>query len=72
MDAPNPAPLTPAHLLGMYRHQEPGYRPLVDFASWRVAILNFSQDLRVENIKGCSATTKPTKSSCCSPAVACS
>ena len=51
MDAPNPAPLTPAHLLGVYRHQEPGYRPLVDFASWRVAILNFSQDLRVENIK---------------------
>ena len=50
MDAPNPAPLTPAHLLGVYRHQEPGYRPLVDFASWRVAILNFSQDLRDNQI----------------------
>lgn len=31
--------------------QEQGYKPLVDFESWRVAILKFCDDLLVENIK---------------------
>ena len=31
--------------------QEEGYRPLVDFQSWRVAVLKFCDDLRLERIK---------------------
>jgi len=37
-------------LLEVREHLGPGYKPLVDFESWRVAILNFADDLRVENI----------------------
>lgn len=37
-------------LLEVREHLGAGYQPLVDFASWRVAILNFAEDLRVENI----------------------
>jgi len=37
-------------LLEVREHLGPGYRPLVDFETWRVAILNFAADLRVENI----------------------
>ena len=37
-------------LLEVREHTGPGYRPLVDFAAWRVAILNFADDLRVEKI----------------------
>jgi len=37
-------------LLEVRQHNEPGYRPLVDFESWRVAILNFSEELLPENI----------------------
>lgn len=28
-----------------------GYKPLVDFGAWRVAILKFCDDLKLENIK---------------------
>ena len=31
--------------------QKQGYKPLVDFETWRVAILKFCDDLRVENLK---------------------
>lgn len=31
--------------------QPEGYKPLVDFESWRVAILKFCDDLRLERIK---------------------
>ncbi|MFI3214507.1 MAG: hypothetical protein R3Y24_14405 [Eubacteriales bacterium] len=31
--------------------QEEGYKPLVDFESWRVAVLKFCDDLRIENVK---------------------
>lgn len=35
----------PQELLQICEHAGPSYRPLVDFASWRVAILNFSPEL---------------------------
>jgi hypothetical protein len=37
-------------LLEVRQHTGAGYRPLVDFQSWRVAILNYAEDLRLENI----------------------
>jgi len=37
-------------LLEVLAYAGPGYRSLVDFADWRVAVLNFADDLRVENI----------------------
>jgi len=37
-------------LLEVREHTGAGYRPLVDFATWRVAILNFAEELRVENL----------------------
>lgn len=40
----------PDHLIEILRHDGPGYRPLVDFANWRVAILNFSPDLLPGNL----------------------
>jgi hypothetical protein len=40
----------PEKLLDVHVHAEKGYRPLVDFGAWRVAILNFSEDLQPENI----------------------
>ena len=41
----------PESLLGVHTHADAGYLPLVDFGAWRVAILNFSDDLRPKNIK---------------------
>ena len=38
-------------LLAVHVHTDAGYRPLVDYGAWRVAILNFNDDLRPENIK---------------------
>jgi ureidoglycolate hydrolase len=37
-------------LLEVRQHNEPGYLPMVDFESWRVAVLNFADNLRLENI----------------------
>jgi len=37
-------------LLEIREHNLAGYKPLVDYANWRVAILNFSEELRPENI----------------------
>jgi ureidoglycolate hydrolase len=31
--------------------QEEGYKPLVDFETWRVAVLKYCNDVRLENIK---------------------
>lgn len=31
--------------------QKAGYLPLVDFETWRVAVLKFCDDLRIENVK---------------------
>ena len=40
----------PDNLLQIYTHDGDGYRPLVDFNAWRVAILNYSDELRPEGI----------------------
>jgi hypothetical protein len=40
----------PETLIEIRTHTDAGYRPLIDFGAWRVAILNFSDDLRPENI----------------------
>ncbi|MDD2464263.1 MAG: hypothetical protein PHI97_09715 [Desulfobulbus sp.] len=40
----------PESLLEIHLHDGPGYKPLVDFATWRVAILNFSEDLLPHNL----------------------
>jgi ureidoglycolate hydrolase len=37
-------------LLEVRQHTGVGYLPLVDFAAWRVAILNFADELRLEKI----------------------
>lgn len=37
-------------LLEVREHRGAGYLPLVDFENWRVAVLNFAEDLRIENI----------------------
>lgn len=39
-----------ASLLETHRHDREGYRPLVDFQNWRVAILNFSPELLPERL----------------------
>ncbi|RPJ14591.1 MAG: hypothetical protein EHM30_10020 [Desulfobacteraceae bacterium] len=38
-------------LLEVREHDKEGYSPLVDYESWRVAVLNFSNDLLPQNIK---------------------
>jgi len=37
-------------LLEVLDHTKEGYSPVVDFAAWRVALLNYSKDLLPENI----------------------
>ncbi|MFH0727398.1 MAG: hypothetical protein V2B19_13800 [Pseudomonadota bacterium] len=37
-------------LLEVRDHDKEGYRPVIDYGAWRVAILNFSDELRVENL----------------------
>ncbi len=37
-------------LLEVREHTLAGYKPVIDYANWRVAILNFSDDLRPERI----------------------
>ena len=38
------------HLLQVRDHEAEGYTPVVDFEAWRVAILNFSSELKAKNI----------------------
>jgi hypothetical protein len=38
------------NVLEMYSHEDQGYKSLVDFESWRVAILNYSPDLLPEHL----------------------
>jgi hypothetical protein len=35
----------PENLLAIYEHDNPDYRPLVDYQSWRVALMNYTPDL---------------------------
>ncbi|HPF69448.1 MAG TPA: hypothetical protein PLQ13_02160 [Candidatus Krumholzibacteria bacterium] len=37
-------------LLDILRHDDPAYRPLVDYGAWRVAVLNFCDELRPGNL----------------------
>ncbi len=37
-------------LLEIRNHNLDGYKPVIDYANWRVAILNFSDELRPEKI----------------------
>jgi hypothetical protein len=39
------------HLMEVREYWGEGYRPLVDFGAWRVAILRYSEELLPENIK---------------------
>ncbi len=37
-------------LLEIHAHEAPAYRPLVDYGAWRVAVLNFCDELLPENL----------------------
>ena len=37
----------PTHLLSIHSHQEGGYKPMVDYGTWRVALLNYSPELDI-------------------------
>jgi hypothetical protein len=37
-------------LLEVRAHEADGCKPVIDFDSWRVAVLNYSENLRPENI----------------------
>ncbi len=37
-------------LLAVHTHEDPAYRPLVDFGAWRVAVLNFCDELLPGNL----------------------
>lgn len=37
-------------LLEVRSHEKAGYLPVIDYEAWRVAILNYSDDLRAENL----------------------
>ncbi len=41
---------TAINLLDIQSYTGEGYKPLIDYQSWRVAILNYKDDSRVENI----------------------
>jgi len=43
-------PTLPPHLLEVHQHEGPDYRPLIDFESWRVALMNYTPDLLPEKI----------------------
>ncbi|HPB68259.1 MAG TPA: hypothetical protein PLT76_03210 [Candidatus Omnitrophota bacterium] len=38
-------------LLDVREYPGEGYRPLVDFGSWRVAVLNYIEELRADNLR---------------------
>lgn len=40
----------PNHLLDVKRYNDKGYSPLIDYNSWRVAILNYIDELDIQNI----------------------
>ena len=42
--------LIPEELLEVRNHTAEGYKPVVDFDAWRVAVLNYSRGLRPENL----------------------
>lgn len=42
------APSAPAHLLQAHSHEGMGYKALVDYEAWRVALLNYESGLQVQ------------------------
>jgi len=42
-------PIDPS-LLAVHTHNEPAFRPVVDFEGWRVAVLNYVEHLEPENL----------------------
>ncbi|NQS70693.1 MAG: hypothetical protein HQQ73_00800 [Desulfobulbaceae bacterium] len=40
----------PEHLLTVHSHQAEGYKALVDYGAWRVALLNYSSELQVHTL----------------------
>jgi len=40
----------PKDLLEIKEYSEEGYKPIIDYGAWRVAILNFIDELLPENI----------------------
>ncbi|MBI2759028.1 MAG: hypothetical protein HYX49_10150 [Chloroflexi bacterium] len=40
----------PVSLLEVREHNEPNYKPLIDYQSWRVALINFAGELSPEKI----------------------
>ncbi|MFX0124235.1 MAG: hypothetical protein ACFFAE_11405 [Candidatus Hodarchaeota archaeon] len=42
--------IIPNNLLEIKEYSEEGYRPVIDYGAWRVAILNFIDELLPENI----------------------
>ena len=43
--------MIPERMLEVRTHNGEGYKPLVDFKSWRVALMNFKEDFRPERIQ---------------------
>jgi hypothetical protein len=43
--------IIPNHLLDIHEHNGPDYKPLVDYGSWRVALMNYTADLLPEKIR---------------------
>ena len=40
----------PESLIEVREHDGPGYKPLIDYQSWRVALMNYTPDLVPEKI----------------------
>ena len=38
-------------LLDVKEYQGEGYRPVVDYGGWRVAVLNYIEELRADNLR---------------------
>jgi len=42
--------ILPESLIEVREHDAPDYKPLIDFGAWRVALMNYTSDLRPEKI----------------------
>ena len=51
----------PESLLEIREHNKPDYKPLIDFQSWRVALMNYTTDLVPEKINRMQKHTETDK-----------
>jgi len=51
LDIPKSDQLIPSHLLEIKNYEGTGYKPVIDYKTWRVAILNYIDELEPNNIK---------------------